>query len=488
MMTVSSLTQQDGWPENSLSNRGNGIVHIGVGAFHRAHQAVYTQQAMLAAGGDWRIIGVSPRSTDIADQLNAQNGAYCVVVRNPAGDECQTIHAISHVLAAARDGDAVMAALCDPAIRIVTLTVTEKAYGINRHTMTMTTDHAAIAHDLADPHHPTGVLGLLTEALRRRRDADVAPFTCLCCDNLPENGVVLRAGVMDFARHIDPDLAGWIEQHVHFPSAMVDRITPASTAHTFETVRAMTGHDDACAVETEPFSQWVIEDDFPTGRPAWEQAGVLMVDDVRPFEHMKLRMLNGSHSLIAYLGQLAGFKYVRDVMADDDCVAIVRRHMAAAAKTLTPVAELDFAVYSDDLIARFKNPAIAHETRQIAMDGTEKLPQRLLAPAHDALSQSDDIATFAFAVAMWMAYVHKLVATGRGDEISDPKKDAIISALTGKDNAAAIYAALVALPALFDPQLLAVPQWQQAVIARLHIIIEDGVISTLQAELAGKIA
>ena len=483
-MTGSSQSGNGNWPENPLAQAGNGIVHIGVGAFHRAHQAVYTQQAMLAAGGDWRIIGVTPRSIDIADQLNAQDGAYCVIVRNPAGDECQTIHAISHVLAAARELEAVLDALCDPAIRIVTLTVTEKAYGIDRQAMKVSPDHPAIAHDLAHPGQPTGVIGILTEALRRRRDLGHAPFTCLCCDNLPENGAVLRAGMVDFATIIDADLGAWIAQNVHFPSSMVDRITPASTDATYETVRAMTGHDDACAVETEPFSQWVIEDDFPTGRPAWEKAGVLMVDDVRPFEHMKLRMLNGSHSLIAYLGQLAGYKYVRDVMADENCAILVRRHMTAAAATLSPLAELDFADYANDLVARFRNPSIAHETRQIAMDGTEKLPQRLLNPALEALEAGADISSFALSVAMWMAYVSKLVAAGQGDAISDPRKDEIVTALSNAQDANAIYLNLCALPRLIDPAFLADAQWKQAVINGLDVILRDGVLTAVQQQIA----
>ncbi|WP_114088354.1 mannitol dehydrogenase family protein [Thalassospira profundimaris] len=483
-MTGSSQSASTGWPQNPLGDAGNGIVHIGVGAFHRAHQAVYTQQAMQAAGGDWRIIGVTPRSTDIADQLNAQDGAFCVVVRNPAGDECQTIHTISHVLAAAREPEAVFDALCDPAIRIVTLTVTEKAYGIDRQTMKVSSDHPAIAHDLAHPGQPTGVIGILTEALRRRRDMGHAPFTCLCCDNLPENGAVLRAGMVDFASRLDADLGDWIAQNVHFPSSMVDRITPASTDATYETVRAMTGHDDACAVETEPFSQWVIEDDFPIGRPAWEKAGVLMVDDVRPYEHMKLRMLNGSHSLIAYLGQLAGYKYVRDVMADEDCAKLVRHHMDAAAATLTPLAELDFADYANDLVARFCNPAIAHETRQIAMDGTEKLPQRLLAPALEAANAGSDMSSFALAVAMWMAYVHKLVAEGQGDRISDPRKDEIATALSEAQNADAVYERLVALPGLFTPALLAHEPWQPAVTNWLTVILNDGVLAAVRKQIA----
>ncbi len=482
-MTGSSQSGNGNWPENPLAQAGTGIVHIGVGAFHRAHQAVYTQQAMLAAGGDWRIIGVTPRSTDIADQLNAQDGAYCIIVRNPAGDECQTIHAISHVLAAARELEAVLDALCDPVIRIVTLTVTEKAYGIDRATLGIDRKHPSIAHDLANPRNPEGVIGLLVEGLRLRRAEGLPAFTALCCDNLPENGAVLRAGMVDFATIIDADLGEWIAQNVHFPSSMVDRITPASTDATYETVRAMTGHDDACAVETEPFSQWVIEDDFPTGRPAWEQAGVLMVDDVRPYEHMKLRMLNGSHSLIAYLGQLAGYKYVRDVMADENCAILVRRHMTAAAATLSPLAELDFADYANDLVERFRNPSIAHETRQIAMDGTEKLPQRLLHPAQDALKDGKDIGTYAIAVAFWMAYLHKMMTQGNGSDISDPRQAEITFAMSGQTSAQGLYSALSQLPGLFPQALASSSFWTQAVILRLDCILRKGAVAAAKAEL-----
>src|SRR5690606_5687607 len=247
---------------------GCGIVHIGVGAFHRAHQAVYTDDALAAEGGDWRIIGICLRSMDIADALNAQNGLYTLIVRDAAGDRARVMGSIAHVVAAAREPGAALAALTDPGIRIVTITVTEKAYGIARGSG-VDESNPAIAADLASPRAPVGVIGLLVEALRLRRQAGTPPFTVLCCDNLPDNGTLLAQGVTDFARRLEPELARWIEAEVAFPSCMVDRITPASTNRTYADAERMTGCADQAAVESEPFSQWVIEDRFPTGRPAW---------------------------------------------------------------------------------------------------------------------------------------------------------------------------------------------------------------------------
>ena len=299
---------QSGLSEMALQDAlaKSGIVHIGIGAFHRAHQAVYTDAAMAAKGGDWHIIGVSLRSTDIVDALNAQNCAFTVIERHPDGPKARRITSMSHAMAAARDVMPVLAALADPAIRIVTITVTEKAYGIDRQSGRIQNDHPAIRHDLDHSDRPSGLVGILVAGLKSRKDAGMRPFTVLSCDNLPANGKLLRAGVIDFANRIDPELGDWISQNVSFPSTMVDRITPASTKATYDDAKTLTGVDDPAAIETEPFSQWVIEDDFPDGRPAWEEAGAIVVADVEPFEDMKLRMLNGSHSLIAYLGQLGG--------------------------------------------------------------------------------------------------------------------------------------------------------------------------------------
>ncbi len=464
---------------------GVGIVHLGLGAFHRAHQAVYTDDALAASGGDWRIAGVSLRGTSVADALNPQHGLYTLIERSGEETQARIIGAIDRVIAATRDPGAVMAALTAPATRIVSLTVTEKAYGIDRTAGGADPAHSAVAADLADPRHPAGVLGLLVEALRLRRASGSAPFTVLCCDNLPANGALVRAGVTDFAARLDADLGAWVADTVAFPSTMVDRITPASTETTFADAARLTGCADLAAIETEPFSQWVIEDDFREGRPHWEAGGAIFVADVAPYEHMKLVMLNGAHSMLAYAGFLAGHRYVRDVMRDAAMSRLVARHLAAASATLGRLADIDLDAYAAALTARFSNPAIAHETYQIAMDGTEKLPQRLLAPALEALGSGQDIAPFAFAVAAWMRY-----CLGRKDDstayaLRDPREAAIGSALASAGtDPSAIAGALMALPGVFPEALTADPRWRGAVVARLGAMLERGVAEALKHEAA----
>jgi len=462
---------------------GAGIVHIGVGAFHRAHQAVYTDDALAAAGGDWRITGVSLRSTDIADALNPQDGLYTLIVRDPAGTRARIVGSIARVIAAAREPGATLAALAEPATRIVTTTVTEKAYGIARGAG-VDPANPAIAADLANPRFPSGVIGLLVEALRLRRAAGVSPFTVLCCDNLPENGALLRLGVVDFARRLDSDLADWIAAEGAFPSSMVDRITPAPTEATLALARELAGCEDMAAVETEPFSQWVIEDRFVAGRPRWEAGGALFVEAIAPYERMKLRMLNGTHSMLAYCGYLTGCAYVRDVMARPDLAALVGRHLAAARSTLESVGGIDLGRYADDLRARFANPAIAHQTYQIAMDGTEKLPQRIFEPALELLGRGAGIRPFAFAAAAWMRYCLGRTDAGETYALRDPREAQIRRALEGTGDAAAISAALTALPGFVPERLAAHPVWRAEVEDALGVMLSGGMAAAVRAEAA----
>ncbi|TEA78741.1 mannitol dehydrogenase family protein [Allopusillimonas ginsengisoli] len=452
-----------------------GIVHIGVGAFHRAHQAVYTDDALAHAGGDWRIVGISLRGTSVVDALAPQKGLYTLLIRGEGGTQARVVGSLAGVIAAVRNGQAARDALLDPNVRIVSLTVTEKAYGIDRRSRSVDQTHPAIAHDLTHPDAPTGVIGMIVHALRRRRSSGIAPFTVLCCDNLPENGRLLRAGVIDFASRLDRPLAKWIAQDIAFPSTMVDRITPASSEATLLEAKARTGFEDFAAVETEAFNQWVIEDCFPAGRPAWDQAGVLMVKDVAPYERMKLRMLNGAHSLLAYVGNILDYRYVRDAMQDGLMVALLRAYMAQAAKTLGRLEGVDFKQYEDALIARFSNPAIAHEIRQIAMDGTEKLPQRILAPAGEALANGQDIRLFAFAVAAWMRHCLGASETGRPYELDDPRAAEIRVRIKGKEaDASALARALLDMPGLFSPDLLQSLAWKQQVIDQLAVMLSQG--------------
>ncbi len=470
-------------PGYAPAAHGVGIVHIGIGAFHRAHQAVYTDDALEAEGGDWRILGISLRGTDVADTLGPQDGLYTLIERGPGGTSARIIGSVAGAVAASREPARALEALAAPETRIVSLTVTEKAYGIRRPGGEVDPAHPAIARDLADPRHPAGTIGYIVEALRLRREAGAAPFTVLCCDNLPENGRLIRAGVLDFASRVDPALRDWISAEVAFPSTMVDRITPASTDRTFADAERLTGLRDLAAIETEPFTQWVIEDCFPQGRPAWEAGGAIFVDDVEPYERMKLRMLNGSHSLIAYAGFLAGCRYVRDAMAWPPLASLVERHFAAAAATLSPLPGIDFADYGRQLAERFRNPEIAHETFQIAMDGTEKLPQRLLHPASETLEKGGDIASFAFAVAAWMRYCLGRTEDGVAYELRDPRQDEIRGALAhaGAD-AASVSGALHALSGLFPQRLTDDPSWRQAVETRLAAMLDGGMRAAVERE------
>ena len=464
--------------------RGNrvGIVHIGAGAFHRAHQAVYTDSALAAGGGDWRIVGISLRSTEIADTLDAQDGLFTVVERSGAGDQARVVGSVERVVAAAREPGGVLDALADPQVRVVTLTVTEKAYGIDRATGDVDPGHAAVAADLEAPRRPQGVLGFLVEGLRLRRESGLPPFTVLCCDNLPENGGLVRTGVVAFARRLDPDLAGFIEAEVAFPSSMVDRITPAATDETRARAEALTGFADDAAVETEPFSQWVVEDRFPNGRPAWEAWGALFVDDVAPYERMKLRMLNGAHSMLAYAGFLAGHEHVRGVMRDPDLAHLVRRHIAAAAATLAPLPGIDFEEYGRALVDRFANPAIAHRTYQIAMDGTEKLPQRIGAPALDALRSGGDVRPFAFATAAWARYCIGVAEDGAPFDLRDPRQQRIAELVGAADgDADRLVHGLLALQDVFPDQLAASP-FAESMREILAVMLKDGVRAAIAAE------
>lgn len=435
-----------------------GVLHLGFGAFHRAHQAVFTQEAIEAEPGPWGIVAVNLRAPGPVRDLAAQDGLYSVVTRGADGDSALLLGVTRGWLCAAEDPAAVLGWLADPAIRVVTLTVTEKAYGIDPATGGLDRAHPSVIADLARPEAPVGPLGFLVAGLRRRRDAGLAPFTVLCCDNLPSNGRMLRRLVLELAQAQEPALADWIADRVAFPSSMVDRIVPAATEATRARAGALIGAHDALAVETEPFRQWVIEDHFPEGRPAWDRAGAIMVATVEPYEKMKLRLLNGSHTLIAHLGLLHGLEHVRDVMARPALAAQVQEHMRAAAATLEPVPGVALDAYMEDLIRRFANPAIAHRNEQIAMDSTQKLPQRILAPAVEALPGG--AAAFAHVTGVWIA------ALARRRAADDPRAAELMAAVAAMPEADPS-APFLALPGLFPPALIASRAWRDRVNASI---------------------
>lgn len=481
---LAALSDVDGparLPSYRPEDHGTGIVHLGLGAFHRAHQAVATDDALAAKGGDWRICGVSLRSTALAEALAPQNGLYTLIERGTDGTRARVIGSLSRVIA--NDPAATLTALCDPAVKIVTLTVTEKGYGIDRANGGHDASHLAVAADLKSPETPSGVLGLLTAALKARRDAGIAPFTVLSCDNLPENGRLLRSGVIGFARALDTELADFIAAEVAFPSSMVDRITPAATDQTLADAAEATGCVDLAAVETERFSQWVIEDHFPQGRPAWEAGGAIFVADVTPFERAKLTMLNGTHSMLAYAGFLSGRQFVRDVMGDPALAALVRRHLQAAGQILPPLPGFDVQAYAAALEDRFHNPAIAHATYQIAMDGTEKLPQRIFAPAIAALEAGQPMRPFAFATAAWMRYTLGVSDAGEPYALRDPREDELKRQVQSVPrDAQAIRTALSGVANFMPSQLARSEAWNDAVDDCLDTILTQGMAAAILAE------
>lgn len=465
-------------------NRPSGIVHLGTGAFHKAHQAVYTDDALQASGGDWMITGVSLRSPGVADTLNPQQGFYTLLTRGAEGTSARIVGSVGKVLVAPRERAAVLAALTNPHTRIVSLTITEKGYGLDAGSGGLDRNHPAIAADLADPASTQSAVGLIVAALQQRRNLGHAPFTVLCCDNLPSNGKVLRRLTLEFAAARNGNIIHHLESEVSFPSTMVDRITPASADRTFADALRLTGREDRAAVETEPFTQWIVEDDFVAGRPDWEAGGALFVTDVAPYEKMKLRMLNGTHSMLAYSGFLAGHKYVRDVMADSDLALLVARHMGEAARTLEPVPGVDLDAYAAELRGRFGNPEMAHETWQIAMDGTQKLPQRLIEPAAIALRRGLPLDAYAFAVAAWMRYALGMTDMGEIYTLRDPREAEIAAALAGaRRDASVVVDHLLALPGLFPEELRGSPAWRAVLQEKLQPMLGQGMRRAIAREV-----
>ncbi|MBZ9844939.1 mannitol dehydrogenase family protein [Mesorhizobium sp. CA5] len=405
--TLAKLPAEVLVPRYDRKSVAPGIVHLGVGAFHRAHQAAYVDACLADGESDWGIIGVSLRSPDTRDALKPQDGLYTLAIRDSAGEQLQVIGSIQSLLVAPEGPGAVLAALTDPRIRIVTLTITEKAY-LRAADGTLDTAHPDIVHDLANPGSPKTAHGFLAESLARRRAAGTPPFTVLCCDNLPANGATLHRLMVEFAelrdsREGDAHLARHIADEVAFPSSMVDRIVPATTDADRARIAGELGIDDAWPVMTEPFRQWVIEDRFPAGRPAWEKFGVTMVEDVGPFEDMKLRLLNGAHSGIAYLGLLSGHATVDRAFADPSIRQFVDWLWAEAIPTLPQEAGLDTSAYTAELAERFSNTALAHRTAQIANDGSQKLPQRIVASALARLEAGLLPEHLSLVVAAWIA-------------------------------------------------------------------------------------
>jgi fructuronate reductase len=419
-------------PRRDRASR-TGIVHLGIGAFHRAHQAVFTEDAMEATGDDaWGICGVTQRSRTVVDQLAPQDGLYGVLERGRERTSLRVVSAVTEVLAGGEEPETVRARIGDPETSVVTLTVTEKGYRV---------DGSAVGH--------------LVAGLRERQRHD-APLTVVSCDNLVGNGHVLGDLVRQ-ACQASPDgeaLASWVAENVAFPCSMVDRIVPATTPEDRAEAEALLGLSDAGLVVAEPFRQWVIEDRFAGPRPAWERAGATLTDDVAPYEDVKLRLLNATHSLLAYTGALAGYDTIAEAVADERLGDAARRLMAEdAAPTLRIPDGLDAEAYQREVLERFANPALRHRTTQVAMDGSQKLPMRLLPTLRDRLRAGGEPRWAALAVAAWMVYVGRGTdSAGRPLPLDDPLADRLRS-VAADGEGPALVDNLLGVREVFDAEL-----------------------------------
>jgi fructuronate reductase len=414
-------------PAIDPGSRRVGIVHLGIGAFHRAHQAYYTEEC-----GDWGICGVTQRSTSVVEQLDPQDGLYTLLVRE--GDEARpkVTGAVREVLFAGADPLAVALRIADPAVSVVTLTVSEKGYRHDPATRKLRLDDPGIAADLRGRPAQT-VIGQLVAGLMARAAAGAGPLNVVCCDNLPDNGPTVRGLVLAYAEACDVPAARWISGNVAFPATMVDRIVPAATGADRAQAAALTGLADHGTVVAEPFTQWVIEDSFAAPRPAWEKAGAQLVSDVAPYEKVKLRLLNGAHSALAYLGGLAGHEFIAGALADDAFASFAHSLMVRdAAATVEAPEGMETGPYADAVLRRFRNAALRHTTRQVSMDGSQKLPQRLLGTVADRLAAGETPAWAGLAIAGWMRHVWtQRTETGTPFGVNDPLADVFAARLAG---------------------------------------------------------
>lgn len=459
-----------------------GIVHFGVGGFHRAHQAVVVDDLLKAGvGDDWGILGIGVLPGDVAmrDALRAQDGLYTLVRKHPDGHlDARVIGSIVDYLFAPDDPEAVIERLADPGVRIVSLTITEGGYNFDQVTGEFDSAAAAVQADLAPGAAPATVFGLVVEALARRRSRGIAPFTVMSCDNIQGNGDKARTVFSTFASLRDPKLGRWVIDNVAFPNSMVDRITPVTTDEDRALVTERFGIVDAWPVVAEPFFQWALEDHFPSGRPDFGAAGVQLVDDVEPYELMKLRLLNASHQGMAYFGYLAGYRYAHEATADPAIATFLRDYMdLEATPTLRPVPGVDLDAYKTTLIERFANPAIRDTLARLAAESSDRIPKWLLPVVRERLAAGGDIRRSAGIVASWARYAEGIDEQGEPIRVVDNAAEELVPlARTQRDNPVAFIANRRFFGHLADDE-----RFRDAYLAALTSLFERGALETVRS-------
>ncbi|WP_127505777.1 mannitol dehydrogenase family protein [Actinoplanes solisilvae] len=428
--TLSQLPADLAVPAYDRRQLKTGIVHFGVGGFHRAHQAMYLDRLMNAGKAlDWAIcgVGVMPADRRMQQVLDAQDGLYTLVVKSPDGTlDARVIGSIKEYLFAPDDPDAVIEKMTSPAIKIVSLTVTEGGYNFNAITGEFMADNKDVQHDLALPGAPRTTFGLITAALERRRERGLPPFTIMSCDNIQGNGDAARHSFVAFATLRDPGLGAYVRETVRFPNSMVDRITPVTTDDDRDEVRKHFGVDDGWPVVCEPFTQWALEDSFGDGRPAWDEAGVQLVPDVEPYELMKLRLLNASHQALCYFGYLSGYRLVHDVARDPVFARFLLNYMRQEAEpTLDPLPGIDLDAYQHQLIERFSNAQVKDTVARLCAESSDRIPKWLLPVIRQNLASGGPIQLSTAVVASWARYDEGVDEDGAPIEIVDRLRDSL---------------------------------------------------------------
>jgi mannitol 2-dehydrogenase len=458
-----------------------GIVHFGVGGFHRAHQAMYTDRVLATGETDWGIcgVGVMPADRRMAEVMKAQDGLYTLVLKDPDGSmSASVIGSIIDYRYAPDDPEAVLELLAAPTTRIVSLTVTEGGYNFHHVTGEFDADNPAVQADLVPGATPATTFGLITEGLVRRRQRGVPPFTVMSCDNIQGNGHMAAKVFTAFARLRDPELGEWVRATVKFPNCMVDRITPVTTDADRAMVAERFGISDGWPVVCEPFTQWVLEDDFPLGRPAWERAGVQLVADVEPYELMKLRLLNASHQGICYFGYLAGYRLVHDAAQDPLFADFLLAYMEnEGSPTLAPVPGIDLDAYRHELIDRFSNAGVKDTIARLCAESSDRIPKWLLPVVRENLAAGRPVTLSAAIVASWARYDEAVDEQGQPIDVVDRMADELIAVARtqGSEPLAflanrAVFGDLVDDPRFTDPYL-----WT------LHSLHSQGATKTLEA-------
>jgi mannitol 2-dehydrogenase len=481
--TVADLDDGVSVPSYDRSRVTTGIVHFGVGGFHRAHQAMYVDALMNEGKAlEWGITGVGllPGDRRMQEVLGAQDHLYTLVVKDADGTmHPRVIGSIVDYLFAPDDPEAVLRLMSDPATRIVSLTITEGGYLVNQATGEFDADDPSIQHDLAADAVPATAFGFVTEALARRRAAGVEPFTVMSCDNIQGNGEVAHKMIGAFARLKDAELAGWIEEHVSFPSSMVDRITPVTTDADRAHLAERFGVQDGWPVVCEPFTQWALEERFPTGRPPFEDVGVQLVPDVMPYELMKLRLLNASHQALCYLGYLAGYRYAHEVCSDDLFTGFLLGYMdREATPTLEPVPGVDLDAYKHELISRFANPEIKDTLARLCAESSDRIPKWLVPVVRHQLASGGEVRRSALVIAAWARYAEGVDESGEPIEIVDRRKEAVMgrAAAQREDRLA-----FLRDPDLFG-DLVEDERFAREYVAALDSLHEQGARATLVAQ------